>query len=202
MSESLDQACYKWTDEAISKLIQLRYERREDFRTAGRRSKDAWLKIVLDLHLENQITADECSEQWSYLVAKFKEVERKISDGTCDEELGWPHYNQMQSVVSKLETYEDPFILSSGNGDEITNVQFSDANGHASNGGNFTRHQSNRSSKRDELDERFVNAVEEGNRLLEAMHSTFEKQGDMFIDLMAKFVGMFENHAGEDVSME
>lgn len=195
---------FVWTDDLISKLIQLRYEKRDEFRVSGKRGSthDAWMNIIRELHMENQISVLTVRKKWNSLLNKFKDIENKIAVGSCSEDVAWPHYNQMQTIMNELSSQENPSILATGNNNETVKIQFSDmTTDGADNEEETLEHRPSKRDRRDIIDEKFVAAVEEGNEQLKAMHATLEKQGEAFLQLMSRLVNALESQVADDVSM-
>lgn len=132
----------------------------------------------------------------------LQDIENKIAIGSCSEDVAWPHYNQMQTIMNELSSQENPSILATGNNNETVKIQFSDMNNEG--GENDEESQEQRPSKRekrDVIDERFIAAVEEGNEQLKTMNATLEKQGEAFLQLMSRLVNAMETQVSDDVSM-
>lgn len=136
-------------------------------------------------------------------VISFQDIENKIAIGSCSEDVAWPHYNQMQTIMNELSSQENPSILATGNDSETVKIQFSDVinNDGFENEEETLEHRTSKRDRRDIIDEKFIAAVEEGNEQLKAMNATLEKQGDAFLQLMSRLVTAMESQVAEDVSM-
>ena len=182
----------------------MRYEKRDEFRTSGKRGSthDAWMNIIRDLHLENQLSVLSVRKKWNSLLNKFKDIENKIAIGSCSEDVAWPHYNQMQTIMNELSSQENPSILATGNNSETVKIQFSDMNNDGiENEEETSEHRPSKRDRRDIIDEKFLAAVEESNEQLKAMHATLEKQGEVFLQLMSRLVNVVESQVADDASM-
>lgn len=204
MDDSSNES-FTWTDEIISKLIKLRYEKRDEFKSSGKRGSthDAWMNVVRDLRLENQISVLAVRKKWNSLLNKFKDIENKIAIGSCSEDVAWPHYNQMQTIMNELSSQENPSILATGNNNETVKIQFSDVmnNDGVENEDENQEHKPSKRDRRDIIDERFIAAIEEGNEQLKTMNGTLEKQGEAFLQLMSRLVSAMETQVADDASM-
>ncbi|XP_035229070.1 uncharacterized protein LOC118201143, partial [Stegodyphus dumicola] len=192
------------SDELVSKLIKLRYERREEFRAAGKSSttRGVWAKVVQDLGMEDKVSASQARKKWHNLVHRFREIESKTAGGSTEDHT-WPHYNQMQAIMKELTVYENPSILATGNDNEPVKIQFADsyANDSLSNDEEILDSRPTKQDRQEHLDERFINAIEEGNQQLKAMQKTLERQGETFLQLMSRIVDIMENQSNDDMSM-
>lgn len=135
----------------------------------------------------------------------MQDIENKIAGGTSSDDVTWPHYNQMKTIMNELSTQENPAILATGSDNETVKIQFSDI----LNGDGVENDEESlmckpspaKRDRRDVIDDKFIAAIQEGNEHLKAMSDTLEKQGEKFLQLMSRLVTTMESSVGDDSSM-
>ncbi|XP_062393625.1 uncharacterized protein LOC134088864 isoform X2 [Sardina pilchardus] len=114
---------YKWTDEDVSRLINLRRSKERLFSGRRNAAQHGWEVILKEMGLDAVVSPARAGKKWENLKKTYKELKKPptgVSTESGETTAGtWKWYSLMDEVMGDKPSISPPVLITSSGGDHF-----------------------------------------------------------------------------------